>query len=772
MDKKLAVYICTGCGIGDTLNIEALGNVATKEYKAPICKTSEALCSPEGAALIKQDVESGEANTLVICACSPRVMTDVFDFQDCIVERTNIREQVVWCLDPNEELDDPKEDIQMMAEDYLRMSIKKTQRMDLPEPYAPEEEISKDILVVGGGITGMTAALETARAGYNCILVEKEAELGGFQKNVAQKVTFPYKSVIDNDLQELIDAVTSNEKITVYTNAKVGKAVGGPCVFDVTILQEGNGAGQPAPAKAEAKPEGEAEGEGEAEVEEEPGIKHKIGAIVEAPGWTPYDPEKLPEKLGYGKSPSVITNVMFEEQKKAKEKLNNVAFIQCAGSRDPEHLPYCSTICCLTSLKQAVQIKENNPDANVFVVYKELRTPGQAEDFYRKAQELGVIFIRCQDPNVRKTYGGPMVVEGVDELLGEEVEIGDLDLVVLATGMVPVTALGIDIKKKEEAEKKEEAKKSDALPVPVDVIRASDCINLGYRQGPELPDLKYGFPDSHFVCFPYESRRTGIYPAGCVRRAMGSAAAFEDATGAAMKAIQAVEAISQGRAVHPRSGDLSYPLINLQRCTQCKRCTDECPFGALNEDEKGNPITRPTRCRRCGVCMGACPERIISFKNYSVDMIGAMVKEVEIPEEDEEKPRILVFACENDAYPALDMVGVKHKKISPYLRVVPLRCLGSINLVWIADALSSGYDGVMLFGCKHGDDYQCHFIRGSELANIRMSKISETLTRLSLESERIRVEEISITDWERIPDIVEEFMETMEDVGPNPFKDL
>ena len=745
MDKKLAVYICKGCGIGEGLNVEALEGLANKEYKAPICRTHGALCSPDGAELIKKDIANEGANAIVIAACSPRVMYDVFNFDGCLVDRVNLREQVVWSTSPNEELDDPNEDIQMMAEDYLRMGIVKINKMNMPEGYIPDEEMSKNILVIGGGITGLTSARDAAGAGYNVILVEKEAELGGFQKNVRQKVTFPYKEVIDNDLPELIKAVTENEKITVYTNAKVEKTVGGPCIFDVSITQEG---------------------------QEEP-ITHKVGSVVLAPGWKPYDPAKLPETLGYGKSPKVVTNAEFEEKALGAKSYNNVAFIQCAGSRDPEHLPYCSTVCCLTSLKQAMQLKKSNPDANVIVVYKELRTPGQAEDFYRAAQEAGVIFMRSQNAQVRVTWAGTPIVEGVDELLGEEVEIGDLDLVVLATGMVPATGFGVDIKAKEAKEEPKGAKKeSDALPIPIDVIRASDCLNLGYRQGPELPDLKYGFVDSHFICFPYESRRTGIFAAGCVRRPMNSASSFEDAAGATMKAIQTVEVVSQGKALHPRAGDLSFPEINLSRCTQCKRCTDECPFGALNEDEKGNPITRPTRCRRCGVCMGACPERIISFKNYSVDMIGSMIKEVEIPEEDEEKPRVLIFACENDAYPALDMAGLRNLKYSSYIRVIPLRCLGSINLVWIADALSKGYDGVMLFGCRHGDDYQCHFIRGSELANIRMSKISETLQRLALESERIQVEEISITDWERIPGIIEDFMETIDDVGPNPFKDL
>ncbi len=133
--------------------------------------------------------------------------------------------------------------------------------------------------------------------------------------------------------------------------------------------------------------------------------------------------------------------------------------------------------------------------------------------------------------------------------------------------------------------------------------------------------------------------------------------------------------------------------------------------------------------------MGACPERIVSFKNYSVDMIASMIKAIEVPDEDEEKPRIVAFLCENDAYPALDTAGAHHVGYDSSIRVIPLRCLGSLNIVWIADALSRGIDGVMLVGCKYGDDYQCHFVKGSELANRRLENVKETLQRLQLESE-------------------------------------
>jgi quinone-modifying oxidoreductase subunit QmoB len=300
----------------------------------------------------------------------------------------------------------------------------------------------------------------------------------------------------------------------------------------------------------------------------------------------------------------------------------------------------------------------------------------------------------------------------------------------------------------------------------------SEILNLDYRQGPDLPTLQYGYPDSHFICFPYETRRTGIYAAGAVRAPMDGIGSIEDATGAAFKAIQCVEMLSRGESVLPRAGDRSYPDFFLQRCTQCKRCTEECPFGTLDEDVKGTPQPNPTRCRRCGICLGACPERIVSFKDYSVDMIASMIKAVEVPDEDEEKPRVLIIACENDAYPALDAAGLKRLQYSPFIRVIPVRCLGSVNVIWVNESFAKGFDGVLLLGCKYGDDYQCHFIRGSELMNTRGDNVREKLKQMALENERVQLHEIQVSDYDKVPIIIGEFMETIEQVGMNPFKGM
>ncbi len=749
MDKKIGVYLCSGCGIGDALDMEKLAKVARSEYKVPSCQVHPYLCGAEGLALIRKDMEEQGVNALVIGACSPRVKTEAFAFDPKMVfDRVNLREHVAWCHKPKDE------DTQMLAEDYLRMGIVKAQKSEPLEPVT--EEISKAILVVGGGVAGITAALESAAAGYEVVLVEKQAQLGGFVATLRQGYPQapPYVGLTPEGMAEKIQEVLYHPKIQVYTSARIKETSGQPGMFDVTLEAGGTD------------------------------VKTRVGAIVMATGWRPYDPSKLAH-LGYGLSPDVITNVEFERMaaegpvKRPSDgrPVESVLFIQCAGSRDKDHLPYCSSVCCMATLKQAALIHERNADAKVFVVYKDMRTPGQYERFYRQVQDHPLTFMTKGEVRaVEMGEKGSLKVTVDNTLLGEKVAIA-ADLVVLAAGMVPNAADGEAIRALEDAKIKavkgdtenqraEAAKKAEELKVH----EGTEILNLTYRQGPDLPALRYGFPDSHFVCFPYETRRTAIYAAGCVRAPMDASHSREDATGAAMKAIQSVELASVGQAVHPRAGDMSFPSFALQRCTQCKRCTEECPFGTLDEDEKGTPKPNPYRCRRCGICMGACPERIISFKNYSVDMIASMIKAVEVPPEEDEKPRVLVFMCENDAYPALDIAGLNRVQYDPNIRVIPLRCLGSMNIVWIADALSGGVDGVMLVGCKYGDDYQCHFVRGSELANRRLENVKETLQRLQLESERIEVHQLAINEYGKLPGMIDSFMEKIRQMGPNPYK--
>ncbi len=715
MDKKIGLYICTGCSIGESINVEKISNIAKNALKVPVVKNHFALCGKEGIDLIKADIQSEGVNTIVLAACSPRVKYKEFDFPGCIVERVSIRELAVWSQEPK------SEEAQLAAEDYMRMGVIKAQKGDMPEPYIMDTV--KTILVIGGGISGMTSALHAANAGYQVVLVEKEDRLGGFINKLYKKVpTAPAEYnkplIVDTDIEKIIKDVESHPNIKVYKSAKVEKTEGQPGAYDVTISSNG---------KSEVV---------------------KIGSIVLAAGWRPYDANKL-EHLGYGKFKDVVTNIEFEEiARKGKitrpsdgKEAKKVAFIQCAGQRDPNYLPYCSAMCCVTSLKQAQYVRQNL-DAIAMILYKDIRTPGRLEYYYKAAQnDPGVMLTKGEVKGVLEAPNGNLYVEMENSLLGDKIKI-EADLVVLATGLVPAT-----------------------LDDPI--------LNLQYRQGPGLPDLELfdGFADSNFICFQYETRRTGVYAAGCVRQPMNMSEAQEDAIGAAIKAIQAVEHVAKGIAVHPRSWDITYPDPFMQRCTACKRCTEECPFGAIDEDEKGTPYYKPGRCRRCATCMGACPERIVSFKDYHVDMIGSMMKSISIPD-DEDMPRIIAVCCENDAYPAIDTASLQKIKIDPSVRFIQLRCLGSMNLVWIADAFSRGVDGMILLGCKFGENYQCHFAKGSELANYRLGKVQETLDRLQLEADRVKMVQIAIDEYEKIPEIIEEFVEKVKEIGPNPFKGM
>jgi quinone-modifying oxidoreductase, subunit QmoB len=489
--------------------------------------------------------------------------------------------------------------------------------------------------------------------------------------------------------------------------------------------------------------------------------EEQVGAIVQATGFSSYDLSKLPE-LGGG-LPHVVDQAAVEALARAAEgspirrvdgrEVGRVAFVQCAGQRDASgsHLPYCSGHCCATSIKQAMYFKQANPLVDTVLLYSDLRTPGMGEDFYRAAQDLGVTFTKARVDAV-EAAGEGCRVRFRDLILDADAAV-DVDLVVLATGQVPLSGVNIELP---------EAEQAAAQPISI--------LNLRYRQGADLPQLAHGLADSHFICFPYETRRTGIYAAGPVRRPMDMQQATEDATGAALKAIQAIENAAAGRAAHPRSGDLSYPIVRLEGCTQCKRCTVECPFGAIDEDEKRFPVFNESRCRRCGTCMGACPVRVISFENYSVDTVGSQIKAIDMPDEFSGKPRILILACENDAYPALDMAGMSRTAHSAFVRVVPVRCLGSVNTIWITDALNGGWDGVMLMGCKKGDAYQCHFVKGSELAHYRLSKIDDTLKQLGLEPARVASFEVAITDSRRVAELIDTYVAQIEKIGMSPMK--
>lgn len=764
MANKIGVYFDES-SLGGLLDIEELCAGAQRRWGdlCPVVKVHPQLASAEGRALIQADIDAGTINAVCVCGSSPRVDWDFYDFGPAIlVDRVNLRELCILCYaDPEgQELGQgpTPELLHKMATDYVNMGIVKLQKTTVPEAEALD--IVQRVLVIGGGWAGITAALHVAAVGYEVILVEKKNVLGGAAADMYKTIPFqyPYDHAHATGIEQKIAAVEAAENIQVLLSSEVASIDGAPGNYDVVVRT----------------------GKEEQEI--------AIGSVVLATGWTPQNTATL-APLGYGKLKNVVTAREFEAMAKSGsivrktdgQSPNKVMFLLSFGDTldafevqeqealaaalaaaenkekdaDDEtpktnfikqdtyrHLHYSAELASLTALKQANYVREFIPGGIAMIVYEHMMVPGINELYYKAAQnDPSIMMTKGLIREVRDGGDGDIVVVLEDTLLGHRVEI-EVDMLVVPTAMVPTTAL-------------------------------APILNLTYRQGPAMPDLDRfkGYADSNFICFPYETRRTGLYAAGAVRQPMTLATAETDAAGAALKAIQCLESVNRGMAVHPRSGDLSYPKFNMMRCTQCKRCTEECPFGALDEDEKGNPLPNTSRCRRCGTCMGACPERVISFDNYNVDQIGSMIKEVEVPDDmDEGGPRMLILACENDAYPALDMAALRGKKWSPYVRIIPVRCLGSVNTIWIADAMSKGADGCLLLGCKYGEDYQCHFVKGSELCNRRMDNIAETLGKLGIESERVRQEQVAIDEYDALPGMIDKFVAEITKLGPNPFK--
>ncbi len=747
MSNTIATYLCTGCGIGDVLDMDVM-NEAASEVGAEI-KIHEALCQEGGRAMIQADVDGG-VNSVAICACANRVMQDEFNFGDQVcVSRGSIREGAVWCAEKpsdDRDADTVKAFTSACAGDILRMCVTQAQKTELPEPYQLET-FNDEILVMGGGIAGITAATEAAKAGYSVTIIEKADKLGGKALGWTKQfpMSAPYQDLEEPTIGAMIAEVEGMGSITVKTSTEVARIGGAPGAFKVTLKESGVTSEWDAPIKVGVD-EQDAIDKGEAE-DPNDGLKpygeanenaDTFGSVILATGWVPDDVSGY-EHLGHGTNDKVVTNAQFEVMAKEGKlaNVNSVAFIMSPGGEEHDmDFPYANSVTSMVALKQAKYVREANADAKAYILYQHMRTPGNMEMFYKGIQQDDGIFLT--KATVTGVEDG--TVHAKDTLLGEDLDI-DADLIVLAAGMRPTTA--------------------DA-----------PTINMAYRQGNAFLDLDLfdGYADSHFICFPYETRRTGIYTCGGVRKAMNMEETIDDATGAALKAIQAMVSADRGVAVHPRSGDATYPEFFFQRCTQCKRCTEECPFGALDDDEKGTPLPNPTRCRRCGTCMGACPERIIGFKDYNIDLIGSMIKAIEVPEEEDDELRIIVFACENDALPALDMAAARGHYIHNLARVISVRCLGSVNMAWIKDALSAGLDGVLMLGCAHGDDYQCHFVKGSEIADKRMENIGDTLSTLGLEPERCGTRSVAITDYNKVADVVNEFVEEILEMGPNPFK--
>ncbi len=394
-EPRVGVWVChCGINIGSVVDVPAVAEYAKTLPHVVIAQESQYACAQDCLESISSAIQEHDLNRVVVASCTPRTHEPLFreackngGLNKYLCNMANIRDQCSWIHMHEHEAATSK------AKDLLRMAIAKA---CLLEPLIGAEiPVTNAAAVIGGGITGITAALDIAAQGYPVHLVEKEGELGGFARNFCHKED---GVAVEDFLKETIDKVESNGLITIHKGVTVKDIPGYIGNFDLQLSD---------------------------------GTNYPVGVVLFAVGATPYEPTEY----NNGKDPKVMTQIVAEKKiEDGSFSGQDVAFIQCVGSRSKD-VAYCSRVCCAASLREAIQIKMKNPMANVTVIHKDIRTYAFREELYNRACQMGVRFLRYPVDDDLPAYDGN-IVKAYDATLGAEVEI-PVDTVILAVGIAP-----------------------------------------------------------------------------------------------------------------------------------------------------------------------------------------------------------------------------------------------------------------------------------------------------------------------------------------------
>ena len=555
-ELRVGVFICD-CGenIGGVVDAGALAEFAQTLPHVAVAELKGHGCSRESMQQIQQTIVDEKINRVVIGGCSPR--THESKFQEVIrkaglnkylLEIANIRDQATWVHANNPAAATEK------AKELIRMAVGS---VVCAQPLVDHSlPMNKNVLVVGGGVAGMTSALQLADQGLKVFLAEKSPRLGGVAANIRKTIE---KGDVRNFVGDLITRTEAHDNIQVITQALIVDHSGMPGMFK-TGMQTGKQMFYRQ-------------------------IEH--GVTILATGALPNRP---PQYL-LGENSAVSTQLELqnhiEEQSDAVKAWDNVVMIQCVGSRIPEN-PNCSRICCQSAVKNALRIRELNPDARIFILYRDMRTFGFHEEYYQKARELGVIFVRYSLDNLPQVEAsGTMVdVTFTDPILGRTITVS-ADHLCLSTGMVA------------------DEDGNNELAMIFKLPRTQD----GY------------FLEDHVKLRPVDMPIPGFFVAG---------------TAHSPKLIN--ESVAQALAVASRaqtmlakdSIDLGARAAKVDRniCAACLICVRACPFGIPFINADGYSEIDPARCHGCGMCAAACPAKAIQLMQFEDDRILAKLEEL------------------------------------------------------------------------------------------------------------------------------------------------
>jgi heterodisulfide reductase subunit A len=551
-EPKIGVFIChCGINIAGVVNIEEVVNFTSQLPQVVHVEHNLFTCAQDTQERIKEVIREKGINRVVVAACSPRTHEPLFQqtireagLNPYLFEMANIRDQCSWIHMKDREKATEK------AKQLVKMAVNAVKyKRPLKKELVP---VKKRGLVIGGGLAGLTAALGLAQAGFEVFLVEKESELGGNLKDL-------YYTLSGEDprrlLEDLIKKVTNHPRIQVILNAQVVDHSGFQGNFSTGIVV--------GPSMTYRK------------------LEHGITILCTGAE------EYKPKEYLYGKTDKVLTQLELEKRlgrgELEVENLKQVVMIQCVGSRNEER-PYCSRICCQIALKNALKLKEVNPNVKVLVLYRDMRTYGLLEPYYRKAREKGVIFERYEaerPPEVWEEEDG-LRVRFWDEVIKRFVVLR-ADLVVLSCAIVP--------------------RENEELATMFKVPRTLE----GFYQ------------EAHLKLRPVDTATEGVYISGLAHWPKLIEETIAQSLAAVSRASRVLsrDHIEVGGIVAKVKGEL---------CAACLLCVRACPYGIPYINEDGVSVIDPAKCRGCGNCVAVCPQKAIELQGVSDEEIFAKIE--------------------------------------------------------------------------------------------------------------------------------------------------
>ncbi len=545
---RIGVFVCR-CGTNIARAVDVPDVVEYAKTLPNVVHAEENLytCSTDTQVKIAGAIREYNLNRVVVASCTPRTHEPLFQetlreagLNKHLFEMANIRDQCSWVHGSQ-----PAK-ATFKSKDLVRMAVGRAATL------RPFDDLRIDVdqraIVIGGGVAGMTAALSLADQGFETAIIEREPEPGGIARRLKRMLDGPDPQAF---LAEMVERVKEHPLVKLYTAAAIEEVSGHVGSFEATIRQNGNT------------------------------LKVGGGAVVVATGGAPYEPAEY----HYPESDAIVTQLELEEKLEDKSfaaGLKEVVMIQCVGSREEEHL-YCSRVCCQEAVKNALAIKEANPNANVYVLFRDIRTYGFDELHYQKAREKGVVFIRFDPenkPDVRVDGGLRVTVD--DDVLGRPVELRP-DVLVLSAAIRPHP---------------ESETVSQLLKVPL----TAD----GF------------FLEAHVKLRPLDFGSEGIFLAGLAHAPKSMAESISQAKGAAARAATVI-----CKPVLDRSGVVSE--VDQDACAGCLTCVRLCPYNVPAIGEEGVAYIEPASCQGCGLCAAACPRKAITTRHYRDVQLSAKV---------------------------------------------------------------------------------------------------------------------------------------------------